>query len=237
MKPLKILNLNIWNYNNWEARMPRILKFIQKHNPDIVVLQEIRDDLRFNKKGYNQAKQLNKELNYPHHSFYIISDKRKERPEQYDRYCVEGIAILSKFPIIRTKKRMLKKHLLDRYSCGNLYVQLKIKNKKVDLLGVHFSNSELTSLLHLIETLKNLKKDKTNPIIVGDFNMFDFELLRDLTGENFTSSRDYKKYVSYPAKKWALDYILIPKKYKFKSFKCEGTNISDHRALIAEVKL
>ena len=234
---IKILNLNIYNYNTWKERKSKIVKFIQKHNPDLVVLQEIRDDVRFNKKGDNQAKQLNRELNYPYYSFYSITDKRKERPEQYNKYCREGIAILSKFPIVKIKKRMLKKHHADRYSCGNLYIQLKVRNKKVDLLGVHFSNSELTSLLHLIETLKYLKKDKINPIIVGDFNMFDFRLLRDLTEENWFSSRDYKKYTSYPPRRWTLDYILIPKKYKFNSFECSGKGLSDHRALIAEVNL
>lgn len=237
MKSLKILNLNLWNYNNWGERKPKIIGFIRKHNPDIVVLQEIRDDVRFNKKGENQAKQLTKELGYPYYSFYAVSDKRKERPEQYNKYCIEGTAIISKFPILKTKKSMLKKHPTDRYSCGNLYAQLKIKNKKVDLLGVHFSNSELTSLLHLIETLKKLGDEKINPIIVGDFNMFDFELLKDLTKENFISSRSFKKYISYPARRWALDYILIPRQFKFKSFECTGEGLSDHKALVAEIKI
>ena len=234
---MKILNLNIWNYKNWNERMPKIITFIKKQNPDIIVLQEVRDDLEFNKKGDNQAKQLNRELNYPYYSFYSISDKTKERPEQYNRFCVEGTAILSKFQIVKTKKIMLKKHPNDRYSCGNLYVKIKMENKTVDLLAVHFSNSELTSLLHLIESLKQIKKENINPIIVGDFNMFDFELLKNLTEEKFVSSMSYKKYLSYPEKKWTLDYILIPKKYKFKSFKCLGDGLSDHKALIADIDI
>ena len=56
---VKVLNLNLWNYNNFEERKPKIIAFIKKHNPDIIVFQEVRDDLQFNKKGNNQAKQLN----------------------------------------------------------------------------------------------------------------------------------------------------------------------------------
>ena len=37
--------------------------------------------------------------------------------------------------------------------------------------------------------------------------------------------------------KFTLDYVLIPKEYKFKTFKCEGTNLSDHRALITEISV
>jgi endonuclease/exonuclease/phosphatase family metal-dependent hydrolase len=234
---LNILNLNIWNYNDWEKRKPKIISFIKKKCPDVIVLQEIRDDKKFNKKGHNQAKQLNEELKYPNLVFYPVTNKRKERPSQYKRYCIEGTAVLSKFPIIKTERKMLKKHKEDIYNCGNLYFQVQVKKKKIDFVAVHFSNSELTSLLHFIETLKYIEKKKINPIIVGDFNMFDFNLLKDLTGKKWISSRDFKKYISYPARKWALDYILIPKEYMFKSFICEGTKISDHRALIAEVEI
>ena len=105
---IKILNLNIWNYTSFDHRMPKIVKFIKKHDPDIVVLQEIRDDVQFNKKGDNQAKQLNRELGYSHYAFYSITDKRKERPGKYRRFCREGTAVLSKFPIINTEKKQLQ---------------------------------------------------------------------------------------------------------------------------------
>ena len=101
---MKILNLNIWNYNNFDIRKPKIIRFIKKQNPDIITLQEVRDDVQFNKKGDNQVKQLNRELNYPYYEFYPVSDKQKERPEKYKKYCVEGTAVLSKYPIIKVEK-------------------------------------------------------------------------------------------------------------------------------------
>ena len=43
--------------------------------------------------------------------------------------------------------------------------------------------------------------------------------------------------MSYPIRKWTLDYVLIPKKYKFKSFECMGKGLSDHKALVTEVEI
>ena len=58
----KIFDLNLWNYNNFEERKPRIIEAIKQYNPDIIAFQEVRDDLRFNSRGYNQARQLNTKL-------------------------------------------------------------------------------------------------------------------------------------------------------------------------------
>jgi len=235
MKPLKILNLNIWNYNKWEERKPKIISFIRKHNPDIIILQEVRDDLQFNKKGNNQAEQLNSILKYPYLVFYPVENKRKERPEKYKLPCVEGSTVLSRFPIIKTDEKKLKKHPEDKYGCGNLFVKLKNGNETIDLVAVHFSPNDLFSKLHLIETLEQVKKKKIRPIIVGDFNIHEQGVFNELT-EDYKSSMKFKKYTSYPLANWTLDYILIPREFSFKSLKCEG-NISDHKALIAEIDI
>jgi endonuclease/exonuclease/phosphatase family metal-dependent hydrolase len=233
---VKILNLNIWNYTNFEERKPKIIKFIKKHDPDIVVLQEVRDDAKFNKKGDHQAKQLNAELNFPYTSYYSVTDKRKERPEKYDQFCIEGSAVLSKFKILNVEKKKLAKHPEDRYTCGNLHLRVKAE-KVLDLIVVHFSNRDLFSLLHLIETMKYTREKKIRPIIVGDFNIKHPEYLSQMIYGDYTSSYDYKKYLSYPPANYTLDYVVIPKEFKFKSLKCLGKGLSDHMALLAEVKL
>jgi endonuclease/exonuclease/phosphatase family metal-dependent hydrolase len=235
MKSLRLLNLNLWNYNNWKERKPKIIRSIKKENPDIITFQEVRDDIKFNKKGDNQAKQLNRKLGYPYYAFYPVTDKQKERPEKYNCYCIEGTAVLSKFPILKIEKERLKKHPEDRYACGNLYVKIKA-DKIIDLLVVHFSNSDLFSKLHLIETMKQIKKKKIKPVIVGDFNMRHTNWLKNLTGKDYTNSFIFKKYISYPARKWALDYIIIPGQFKFISLKCLGNGLSDHKALVAKIK-
>jgi endonuclease/exonuclease/phosphatase family metal-dependent hydrolase len=233
---MKIFNLNLWNYTDWKKREPKIIKAIREYKPDILVFQEVRDDVRFNKKGDNQLKQLNRVLRYPYSAFYQIADKRKGFPEKYKQYCVEGTGILSNFPILKIEKKQLKKHKDDKYICGNLYVRIKAE-RPVDILAVHFSNTDLFSKLHLIETLKYIRAKKIKTIIIGDFNIRHQNILHKLTRKDYKSSIKYKKYISYPPRKWSLDYLLIPKEFKFKSFKCEGKGLSDHKALIAEVEI
>lgn len=233
---LKILDLNIWNYNKWDERKSKIVKFIKKENPDIVVFQEVRDDVQFNKKGDNQAKQLNKLLKYPYVIFSPATDKRKERPEKYKRFCVEGQAILSRFPIVFTKNIKLKKQRGDKYYCSNLHGKIKLE-KEIDLINLQFSPNDVFSLNQLKETLAYIRKKNINPIIVGDFNIRHSSWLDKLTKKDYNNSFKYKKYISHPAAKYTLDYILIPKDLSFKSFRCGGKDLSDHRALIAEVKL
>ena len=145
--------------------------------------------------------------------------------------------VLSKFQIIKIEKERLRKHKDDRYICGNLYVKLNVNGKKVNLVNVHFSNSNYFSLLHLLETLRQIEMKKINPIIVGDFNIYESDTLYELTKDDYVSSMKYKKYMSYPIRKWTLDYFLIPKKYKFTSLECIGKGLSDHKALIAEVEI
>jgi len=41
---VKVLNLNLWNYNNFDQRKPKIVKLIKKYNPDIVTFEEVRED-------------------------------------------------------------------------------------------------------------------------------------------------------------------------------------------------
>jgi endonuclease/exonuclease/phosphatase family metal-dependent hydrolase len=233
---LKILNLNLWNYNSWEERKPKIVEFIKEHDPDVVVLQEVRDDLQFNEKGDNQAEQLNKELKYPHLLFYPVTDKRKERPEKYKVECTEGTAVLSKFAFTKTEEKMLKKEKEDRYWCGNLYFQIDAE-KPVDFVAVHFSPNEIFSMLHLKETLKYIEDKNIKPIIIGDFNIIKSENLHELISEDYVSSMQYKKYLSYPPGNFTLDYIVIPKEFEFDSLDCVGTDISDHKALVAEAEI
>ena len=233
---IKIFNLNLWNYTNWKERELKILEIIKKQNPDVITLQEVRDDIQFNKKRDNQAKQLNRELNYPYYAFYPVTDKQKERPEKYKNYCIDGTAVLSKFPILKVERKKLQKHKQDRYTCGNLYAKIKAE-KIIDLIVVHFSNSNYFSLLHLLETLKDVKKRGIKPIIIGDFNIIDSYVLHELTENEFYSSLKFKKYISYPTKNETLDYVLIPKKFKFRSFECLTVNLSDHRALVVKIKI
>jgi len=235
------MNINLWNYNKWDRRKSKTIKFIRKHNPDIITFQEIREDSRRNKRGDNQLKQLNRILKYPYVRFYETMDvnsvNKALKDPKYDPSnprVREGIGVLSKFKITRSQGRRLKQHSRDKYTRGILLTRIKA-DKEFDVLVVHFTANDLFSKLHLQETLAFVKKNRITPIIIGDFNIRKPKILRKIASKKYILSIDKYKYYSYPRKKENLDYILIPKNYKFKSFKCVG-NISDHKALIAEIE-
>lgn len=236
---IKILNLNLWGYNNFDKRRKLIVDFIKTQSPDVVTLQEVRDDSRYNEIGNNQLKQLNKSLDYQYSKFFDTTDVNYVNQITHDPMydpsnprVREGLGILSNLKIVKSKGYMLQQHKQDGYPRGILWARLA---NNLDIVVVHYSFNDLFSKLHLKETLSIAKKNRLHPIITGDFNILDQEILNDLAANDYRISSQEYTYVSYPSKNETLDYILIPKSYKFKSFLCTGTNLSDHKALVAEI--
>ncbi len=233
---IKIFDLNLWNYNNFVERKPRIVEAIKKYDPDIIALQEVRDDLRFNSNGYNQARQLNIMLGYQYLTFMKTMDVNKVNNRLKNPACIEGLAILSKYPIVKVIRKKLVQHENDKYTRGILYARIKAQ-KNIDVCVVHFSPHRLFSKLHLEETIKYFKQQKLTPIILGDFNIDNQDYISNLVAKDYEISTDFNPCITLPETKRTIDGILLPKEYTFKSFNCAGTDLSDHRALIAEVLL
>jgi endonuclease/exonuclease/phosphatase family metal-dependent hydrolase len=226
---MKLLDLNVWNYNDFERRKPLIVNFIKKYNTDIIAFQEINDDPRYNSKSNNQANQINDAIGRKF-GYECIFMKTMEKDTD-GVHIVSGIAILSRIKIIKVSKIKLKKHPDDKYDRGILH----IKTKEFDLINVHFSPGDNFAKLHLLETLEYVKRANINPIIVGDFNFRDAKTITEIDLKNFRISTDFKEYISKPP--YTLDYILIPKNFTFKSFSCIEANLSDHKALLSEINL
>jgi endonuclease/exonuclease/phosphatase family metal-dependent hydrolase len=236
MSMIKIFDLNLWNYNNFTERKPRIIEAIKKYDPDIITFQEVRDDLRYNSRGYNQARQLNTKLGYKNFAFMKTMDvnivnNRSENPD-----CIEGLAILSKYPIVKVIRKKLAQHEYDKYTRGILCASIKAQSN-VDVCVVHFSPDKLFSKLHLEETIKFFRNKETKPIILGDFNIDDHDIVTMVASDDYKISTDSNPCITLPETKRTIDGILIPREYEFKSFYCAGTNLSDHKALIAEIEL
>jgi len=238
---LKLLSINLWNYNHFEDRFQKIISFIKETKPDVIALQEVRDDSRRNHVGNNQLLQLNKKIGYAYHEYFEYMDVNRVNKSLNNIYydttnprVMEGLGLLSIYPIVKTYSRHLKKHKLDKYPRGILCARIK-SEKTFDIFVVHYSADDLFSKLHLEETLEYARKKFIKPIIVGDFNMRKTEIAHEVASQDYVVSRDRFKYYSYPSKKETLDYILIPKEMSFKSFKCVRTAISDHSVLLAEI--
>lgn len=233
---LKLLDLNIGLYWNWEERKPKIVKLISEQNPDVVMLQEVMDDAKYNAYGCNQAKELARDLGFRYYAVYLSGNMQRESPQWVgDRRCRAGNAILSRYPLHNIAKKRLKKQPSDRHHRGIVYAEV-LKGRRIGIIVVHFSNDDTLSVLHMKEVLAYARKKRIRPIIVGDFNIRKTENILALTPQDYLCSFSVKKYVSFPSKGETLDYILLPREMKLKKFECLSRNVSDHRALIASIE-
>jgi endonuclease/exonuclease/phosphatase family metal-dependent hydrolase len=231
---LKILTLNIHNYHNFKIRKPKIIALIKKYDPDIVALQEVRDDRAKNEEGEDQAKQLNDLLQFKHFIFIRSCELNKAKGLTNLPSKFEGLALLSKFPFSYEEFKLIKQDD-DKYNRKVLQSTITIGTQKVPIWIVHFSNSDTFAALHIKETLKHA--ESIQPIILGDFNIKYPEQIQKLAKENnYISSSDYN-YISFPEDNCSYDYIFIPTKFTFSQFECIEEEVSDHKALFANIKL
>ena len=237
---LKILTLNIWRYDgDWNKKLKNIVRLISKEKPDVVLMQEVFDDRRHNKKGNHQGIAINSKLKYPYSNYLAVERVLTEHKQPVKELVYDGLCCLSKFPL-KSSSKYLKQQKDDKHKRALQKLTLKINNKKIEVWNIHFSNKDDWSRLHLKESFSHIKKPT---ILAGDFNIQipnkedlpkDIHLLINKTHIN---SYNFKRYISYPIGNVTLDYILIPKQFKFLNVKCIGENLSDHKAIIAEIEL
>ena len=232
---LKLLDLNIALYNDWDTRMPKIVNFIKEQKPDIVTLEEVMDDAKYNRYGDNQAKQIARATGLSHCAFYLSGNLQRESPQWVgSRRARTGDAILSRYALTNIVKRRLKRHQDDRHYRG--IVKARVMSKPpIDLIVVHFSNKDIFSRLHMEEVLEYIKRVNIKPVIVGDFNMYPKNIL-SVVPKDYTLSYSLNRYVSFPSEGNTFDYIMLPKFLKFKSLECIGRGLSDHSSLVAEIE-
>lgn len=230
-KHIKVASLNLWRFNEWERRLPLIVETIRRINPDIVLLQEVQRDI--SKDERNQLEILNSNLKFPYTQFSLadIKTTRKGSPLPYP--VEHGLGILSKFQFSTQVFNLAK-------SNGDKEQRILQINKfptldNINIVNVHFSNTDEWAESHIRETLGELRAD--NYIIAGDFNIKDILRYENLFGEQLVASSSEHNYVSYPADGLSYDYILISKKFKFGDFECRDEPVSDHRMIVSNIEL
>jgi len=247
-KKIKIATINIWRYYDWEVRKPRILSFIKREKPDIVLLQECCDDEKFKKFGENQAEELNKELHYKNCIYHPVVKLEKWFREPLNRMAHMGLGILTNISLIESELNLLKVYPEngDKRQEGAQRVKLNFNNNKIDIINVHFANNDKSSVLQLREVINNAKDKNIYPIIGGDFNIIIFQDIIDEADEEFDISYKIKKYISFPPTKFSnnkepvtLDYLIAHKnRFRMEKVTCfEDEEISDHKPLIVEIAL
>ena len=175
-----------WNVNSVRARINNILNYLEKNEPDILMMQEIKTEEKnfpfqdFKNAGYNS---------------YVFGQKS-----------YNGVAFVSKMKIDKIKiDFLIDKNKQSRIIAGNI----KNNNSKIKLINIYVPNGNPINtekyqykkdwLNDFIKQIEKTLMENKNIIIGGDFNILPEEI----------DSHDYTKYEND-----ALFKLEIRKKYR-----------------------
>lgn len=166
---LRILTLNIWNYNApWTRRRDLIAQTITQHNPDIIGFQEIRHSGQKNDHNKNQAQQLAEHLpNY--HYIYKPAQRNPEKDEW------EGLSIFSKRPFLSSSFIALSRNPeddRDHHQRIVLHAELQTPSGTLHFFNTHLSLSQKgrSRTVREITAFVARYTGDLPSILVGDFN-------------------------------------------------------------------
>jgi len=258
---IKVMTLNIWNYDEpWYIRLNLIANLIEFHKPDVIGLQEIRYDERYNSRR-NQAEQIVEKLT----GYRFIFEKA-----QVDGTAKwEGLAILSKFDILDSSCIQLSRDMEDEVDKRHQRIVLRalidLPVGQFNFFNTHLSLSDKDRKRTIIEVVDFLENFKSNlpKVIAGDFNATpDQEPIKFMTGmitlngrktlfqDSWARIHGTKGGFTYRTGdfKERIDYIFVtPEKAdKGKIIDCKliadkpnenGIYLSDHCGLITTIQL
>jgi len=229
---MKITTLNLQGFEDWEDRQSEILTYLTETNPDVILFQEVVFIPTIS--PFNQVQLLNKDLCYTYEHSAVT---RLQPSREYETFR-EGLAALSRFPVIKSDTIVLKKTEGDEHNRIIQLLDVEVEGSIVKLANIHFSLSDFTdyATAHLAETLEILQKHDEQRIIAGDFNLDHLESLSALWGDVYEASTKIP-YVSYPAMRKRNDYFLVPKSYSFLDITTSRDGLSDHRAVTVEIDI
>lgn len=227
-----ITTLNLQGFSDWQRREPAIVAYLQETQPDFILFQEVV--YLPDTSAYNQVQLLNHALHYP---FEHTSITRLQVGLEVETYR-EGLGVLSKHPVSKTDTIVLKKAPDDEHNRIVQLLDIRYKDTTVKLANVHFSLTDTTDFAtaHLAETLDILARRGEKRIIAGDFNLADLSATQRLWQDNYSASTQFD-YISFPSEEKRIDYFLIPKICKIQTITTSDNDLSDHRALTAEIQI
>ena len=227
---MKVTSLNLAGYKNWAEREANIVSYLEATDSDVVFLQEVKFNTEYS--PYTQSMYLNSLLSTPYPHSQASVSRIFESGGNESR---EGLAVLSKYPIVDSEIIVLRKRADDKHTRIIQKVSVLADDQTVNFTNVHFSNNDYSDE-QLEETLKITKNRNETSVILGDFNIFDIQTVSDLYSEGYRVSTDFYQYVSFPSENVTLDYVLVPRDYGFTSLSI-GENLSDHNALTFELSV
>jgi len=169
---MRVMSLNIWNYNApWPRRRELIIEVVRAADPDVVAFQEIRGDPDRDERDaegrrLNQAQQIAARLpEYPHLIF--------QPAMHYPNDVWEGLAILSRIPIAEHGWVSLTRDPddpRDRHQRIVLHARFDLQDNSLYLFNTHLSLSQAARLRTVPAVLAYMDRFRGPRLLVGDLN-------------------------------------------------------------------
>lgn len=229
---ISILTLNLWRYNDFELRLPNIIKAIQAKQPDLLLLQEVQIDLSIS--PFSQVEIIKRQL--PEYKYSIHSTiylKESQKGKKLDKPIQHGMAVLSKHPIPNSLEFYVAQNPGETEPRSMLCFDIEMNSKIVKFANIHFANNEDWAKNQLREFLSFIHSRGEKRILAGDFNLFGLSQYNMLQG--YKLSYDFKAYDSYPKDNGCLDYVAIPDEFEFSRAELLEDYLSDHKGLLVDI--
>lgn len=230
---MKILSLNMRGFFDWDARLPRIVSYLEQQQPEIVLLQEVvfLPDIS----PFTQLDLLNQAVGFPHRHASItrLQASTQFGPGPYR----EGLGVLSRLSVTGAETLVLHHEEDDPHNRLVQFFDIEDADGELwKFANVHLSVRDDYALQHVREVLGILKARGEKRIVGGDFNINHLEKHAHLWRDEYVLSTEIEQYVSFAGSDQANDYFLVPKEYELSAIRLSGDGLSDHRALAAEVR-
>jgi len=242
---IKLLQWNIL----YKEKIENIVKVIKELNPDVICLQELGINCKYNPSIPNTAEYVKEQLGL---NAFFEEAQRWKNDEEMDAI---GNGIFTHFPIIKTSSHFVQnqvKEFTDYSHEGRIYIEahIQLDSKAITIGTTHLSyvhRFEITEekkreVDNLIQIIKDKKE---NYIFTGDLNSTPgsytiTELNKSL--HNCSPAYDQNTWTTKPFDyqgfkedriRWRLDYIFATQDTKCISSEIIKTEYSDHLPVLA----
>jgi len=150
---MNIGTYNIWNHDsNYNERMDMFVSVIKEENLCVLALQEVRSS--------DIVEKLKSECEFKYSYWKKYHD------------CEEGLAILSKHPIIRTWTNW--DDSTDVHNSGSMVVTIRVDGIEIGISNVHLDYKYSTNReIEIIKVVNEIDKQQNAfDLLLGDFNTY-----------------------------------------------------------------
>ncbi|ADE54674.1 endonuclease/exonuclease/phosphatase family protein [Coraliomargarita akajimensis] len=228
-----------------ERNLQRIVRLLEREQPDVVAMQEVDGSSHWNK-HINLLEFLAREAGYAYHHLGVHNRRLGKLPLAY------GNALLSRYPIENPDTQAFGSAELGEK--GFLYSELRLPAGHLPVVNLHLDfrsrQRRLDQVERLIGYLEARHREKGgetyfSPIICGDFN------------SSATKQRDAVKHLigyleghcayqllpsggkTFPSilPMQSLDFIFVPPSHEVRRCEVLKSYVSDHRPVVADLEL